>query len=114
MTRQERRARLLRAVRVETYRARGPGGQHVNKTESAVRVVHLPTGLRATADDTPSQARNRDLALDRLAARLERLRAKPKPRVATKPPRAAKLRRLADKRAQGVRKAERRRPAQDD
>mgnify|MGYP000094197447 CR=1 FL=1 len=114
MTRQERRARLLREVRVETYRARGPGGQHVNKTESAVRVVHLPTGLRATADDTPSQARNRDLALDRLAARLERLRAKPKPRVATKPPRAAKLRRLTEKRVQGTRKAARRRPALDD
>jgi peptide chain release factor len=52
---------------VETMRASGPGGQHVNKTSSAVRVTHTPTGLVATAREERSQHRNRKLALARLA-----------------------------------------------
>jgi peptide chain release factor len=58
-------------VRFETMRASGPGGQHVNRTESAVRVTHVPSGLQATASEERSQHRNRKLALARLAARLE-------------------------------------------
>lgn len=54
----------------ETMRASGPGGQHVNRTESAVRVTHLPTGLQATAAEERSQHRNRKLALARLHQKL--------------------------------------------
>jgi peptide chain release factor len=57
-------------VRWETMRASGPGGQHVNRTESAVRVTHVPSGLQAVASEERSQHRNRKLALARLAARL--------------------------------------------
>jgi peptide chain release factor len=57
-------------VRWETMRASGPGGQHVNRTESAVRVTHLPTGVQATAAEERSQHRNRRLALARLARKL--------------------------------------------
>lgn len=57
-------------VRWETMRASGPGGQHVNRTESAVRVTHVPTGLQASASEERSQHRNRALALARLAARI--------------------------------------------
>ena len=57
-----------RDVRVETMRASGPGGQHVNRTESAVRVTHLPTGLQASASEERSQHRNRALAFARLQA----------------------------------------------
>ena len=57
-------------VRWETMRASGPGGQHVNRTESAVRVTHLPTGIQATASEERSQHRNRALALARLANRI--------------------------------------------
>jgi peptide chain release factor len=55
-------------VRFETLRAGGPGGQHQNKTESAVRAVHLPTGLVVVAREERSQGRNKALALERLAA----------------------------------------------
>jgi peptide chain release factor len=57
-------------VRWETMRASGPGGQHVNRTESAVRVTHVPTGLQASAAEERSQHRNRKLALARLAGKL--------------------------------------------
>ena len=62
-------------VRWETMRASGPGGQHVNRTESAVRVTHVPTGLQATAMEERSQHRNRRLALARLAKRLAEMNA---------------------------------------
>jgi peptide chain release factor len=55
-------------VRFEVFRAGGPGGQHQNKTESAVRAVHIPTGLAVIARDQRSQHRNKAIALERLAA----------------------------------------------
>jgi len=58
-------------VRFESFRAGGPGGQHQNKTESAVRAVHVPTGLVAIARDGRSQHRNKALAIARLAALLD-------------------------------------------
>lgn len=61
-------------VRFETMRASGPGGQHVNRTESAVRVTHVPTGLQASASEERSQHRNKKLALARLASKLEDLK----------------------------------------
>ncbi len=57
-------------VRWDTMRAAGPGGQHVNRTESAVRVTHIPTGIQVTAMEERSQHRNRKLAMARLAQRL--------------------------------------------
>jgi peptide chain release factor len=57
-------------VRWETMRASGPGGQHVNRTESAVRVTHVSTGVQATASEERSQHRNRKLALARLAKKI--------------------------------------------
>jgi peptide chain release factor len=58
-------------VRFETARSSGKGGQHVNKTETAVRVVHIPTGLVAIARDERSQWHNKKLALARLGALLQ-------------------------------------------
>jgi peptide chain release factor len=61
----------LKAVRFEAFRAGGPGGQHQNKTESAVRAVHTPSGLAAVARNGRSQHRNKAMALERLAALIE-------------------------------------------
>lgn len=63
----------LGQVRIETKRSSGKGGQHVNKTESAVRITHLPTGITVTAGEERSQLLNRKLALARLAKELEEL-----------------------------------------
>ena len=93
---------LLGQCRVDTFRAGGPGGQHQNATESGVRLVHMPTGVRAIARDERSQFRNRSLALKRLRARLQELNRVVKPRKpAKKPSRATKRKRLEAKRKRG-------------
>lgn len=101
---------LLAQCRVETFRAGGPGGQHQNVTESAVRLVHLPTGVRATAREERSQHRNRALALTRLRARLEARNERAKPRVPTRVPAGEKRKRLDEKRRKAATKRLRKAP----
>ena len=100
---------LVRDCDVQAFRASGPGGQGVNTTDSAVRMRHVPSGIVVTARESRSQFQNRASCLRKLKEELAR-RARPsKKRVATKPGKAAKARRLADKRHRARIKAARRR-----
>lgn len=123
----------LAEIELRTSRSSGPGGQHANVTASRVEAVldvaastalgeaekariaeRLGPRPRAVAQDARGQARNRELALERLQERLAgALRVVPKRRP-TRPSRGARARRLEDKRRTGARKAERRRPRSED
>jgi protein subunit release factor B len=110
-TREERE--LLAECLATTYRARGPGGQHRNVTESAVRLFHQPTGLTVTCSAHRSQYRNRRAALAELRRRLEARKRRRKPRIPTRPGRAEKEGRLREKRLRSRTKQLRRRVEDD-
>ncbi len=96
------RAILETEVRIDTYRASGPGGQHVNKTNSAIRLTHLPSGVVVIAQDSSSQFRNKETAFERLIERLIKKNHVPKKRLATKPSRAAREKRIVAKKTRAV------------
>ncbi len=105
---------LAGEIEISVYRASGPGGQHRNKTESAVRIRHLPSGVIVVATEHRSQIRNRQLAMERLIERLTRLNHTPKRRKATRPPAAAAENRLRKKKLQSLRKKLRSRARDED
>lgn len=81
-------------VLVLFVKAGGPGGQHRNKSETGVRLTHLPTGITVSATERRERTRNLALAWERLEAAVERRARKPKPRRKTGPTRASVRRRL--------------------
>ena len=99
--------RLLADCDVQVFRATGPGGQGVNTTDSAVRMVHAPTGITVSARESRSQHRNRATCLEKLRRELERRARKPRPRKKTKPTAASRERRLKSKRMHAEKKAAR-------
>jgi protein subunit release factor B len=101
-------APLLAQCEEQFFVARGPGGQHRNKTASGVRLSHSPTELSVTATERRSQAQNRSAALERLRDGLRRLTFVPKPRRKTKPSRSSQQKRLDSKKKLGLKKALRR------
>jgi protein subunit release factor A len=106
-------AELLAACEVTTFRASGPGGQHRNRRESAVRLRHIPTGIVVVASERRSQHQNRAVALERLARRLAERRRRRKPRVPTRVPRSAEEKRLAAKQRRSESKKLRRSPPEE-
>jgi ribosome-associated protein len=119
----------LDEIQFRASRSSGPGGQHANVTESRIEAVfdveasqtltdrqrrilreRLGERVTAVAQDARSQARNRELALERLRERLAAGLRRPKPRRPTRPSRSARERRLQEKRRTSERKADRRRP----
>jgi len=123
----------LADVELRTSRSSGPGGQHANVTASRVEAVfdvgasqalteeqrnrvtaRLGPVVRAVAQDTRSQTRNRELALERLRARLAGALMVQRPRRATKPTPAARRKRMDSKRRRGAIKRDRRPPGPDD
>jgi ribosome-associated protein len=122
----------LSEVELRASRSSGPGGQHANVTASRVEAVfdvaasaalsdeqkrrviaRAGPRLTAVAQDARSQARNRELALERLRSRLAAALAVPRPRRATKPTKASRRRRLESKRQRAQRKRERRPPHEE-
>src|SRR6478736_3541937 len=105
---------LLRECEVDTFRSSGPGGQHVNKTESAVRLKHLPSGVVVTSQQERSQHRNKALCLEKLRAKIEQLNYRPAKRVPTRVPRSVKNRTLEAKARRSRIKQLRSRPSSDE
>ena len=123
----------LAEIEVRASRSSGPGGQHANVTASRVEAVfdvdasaslaggqkrrlveRLGRRVSASAQDTRSQTRNRELALERLRDRLAEALAVPRPRRPTRPGRAARERRLEGKRRRSQAKRTRRRPSTEE
>ena len=105
---------LLRECEVDTFRSSGPGGQHVNKTESAVRLRHLPSGVVVTSQQERSQHRNKALCLEKLRAKVERLNYRPAKRVPTRVPLGVKNRTLEEKARRSKIKRLRSKPSADE
>jgi protein subunit release factor B len=95
---------LRKEVQFQTLRGTGPGGQHRNKVETAVRATHIPTGITVLATEHRSQYRNKTLALERLRSRLIIRNKKRKPRINTRPKRSSIEKRLEKKRRHAQKK----------
>jgi protein subunit release factor B len=107
------RESLERDCDVEFFIASGPGGQHRNKVETGVRLVHRPTGITVTATERRSQHANREAAFERMRARLEDFQHVDIPRKPTRPTAASRERRINKKRVSGLRKKLRSTPAEE-
>jgi len=105
---------LLAECRVETFRAGGKGGQHQNTTNTGVRLVHRPSGLRAESRTERSQLQNRKRALARLREKLEARARRAPPRVPTAVPVREKRKRIEGKRRRGEVKRLRKPPGRND
>ena len=102
---------LKREVVIETYKSSGPGGQRKNKTETAVRLKHLPSGITIVATEHRSQSQNLKLALERLRKRLERLNRPRRPRLPTRIPKRAVETRIKGKKLKSSLKRFRQKPS---
>jgi peptide chain release factor 2 len=105
---------LLQECDVETFRSSGPGGQHVNKTESAVRLRHKPTGLVVTSQEERSQYRNKAICLRKLRLKVAALNYRKPKRVRTRVPLGVKNHGLEAKAKHALKKRLRAKPTHDE
>jgi ribosome-associated protein len=101
---------LAKQVVVETYRSSGPGGQRKNKTETAIRLKHLPSGMTVVATEHRSQAQNKKLAFERLRERLLKLNRPRRRRIPTPVPLRAVEKTKEEKRIRSAKKRLRQKP----
>jgi len=104
---------LLAECDVTTFRAGGPGGQHQNKTDSAARLMHRPSGIVVVCRSERSQFVNKQIALKRLREKAAALNYKAPPRRPTKATKASKERRLQEKSRRSGIKKDRKMPPSD-
>jgi len=105
---------LLAECKVQVFLSSGPGGQHAAKTSSAVRLIHLPTGIRVQSGRERSQYLNKMECIARLKEKLRKLNEKPKKRVPTRVPRSAKRATRQEKERQSTKKQMRRKPSSEE
>jgi protein subunit release factor A len=101
---------LLQECEVSAFRASGSGGQHVNVTDSAVRLKHLPTGLVVTCQEERSQLMNKHRCIEKLRALVERKNYRKPKRIPTKVPKSVKKANLDKKTAHSQKKRLRAKP----
>jgi ribosome-associated protein len=104
---------LLAQCDVETFRSSGPGGQNVNRRETAVRLRHRPTGLAISRQEERTQGRNKQLALESLREKLRAMNHRRRKRVATAMPNAIRETILENKKRRSDLKRQRRAPFLD-
>ena len=102
---------LLSECKVETFRSSGKGGQHANKTESAVRLTHTKSGIQVMCQDERSQYLNKTKCIKELRLRIEQHNYKPPTRIRTKPTRGSVERRLSTKKHKSKNKKSRKKPS---
>lgn len=105
---------LLRECEVETFRSSGSGGQHVNVTDSAVRLRHIPSGITVTCREERSQHLNKLICLSKLREKVRRLNFRAPKRIATRMPRSAKEKILKKKAHLSQKKQWRSKPTKED
>ncbi|HAK59704.1 MAG TPA: peptide chain release factor-like protein [Nitrospiraceae bacterium] len=106
--------KLLAQCDVETFRSGGKGGQHVNKTSSAVRLRHRPSGITVTCRQERSQHRNKAICVKNLRAKIERLNVVPARRIKTRVPMRVKEKILDSKTKDSIKKKLRSKPRGED
>ncbi len=98
---------LLSECKVETFRSSGKGGQHANKTESAVRLTHVKSGIQVMCQDERSQHLNKVKCIKELRLRIKKKNYKPPRRIETKPTKGSIERRLLNKKHKSEKKKSR-------
>lgn len=98
---------LLAQCDFEAFRASGKGGQHINKTDSAVRLHHRPTGITVASQESRSQWQNRFICLQKIREKVAKLNVVVKPRKATKKTWSSKMNNLVEKRQHSEKKKNR-------